>query len=324
MTRRALLAAALGGVAATCAGCGVTLQRGAPAIPLLPTPTRQPVADEDLLRGAWRDTQRLGDAAASVTGPQRQLCRRLAAVHRAQHRALDRMLRRAGVPLPPAPGATAASAGPSGGGPSPTPPATRSRVSADALAAREAAAVGSAALDRLGRSTSSGLPTLAAVAAQRAAAATLLGAAPRWSGASRLPPDAAATVLKATRPAVYAFQVVTARAEHGLRRRASRTLVALQVQERSLEAWAGSAAPAPPLGYELPGPARSPEQLRALAQAGLAPLLPATAALLAAAAGQRTEVATLVRLLAQQATWATQWGVSLAPFPGLTAPGLTS
>lgn len=298
-----MLGAALAGLAAGTAGCGVTLEQDAPAIPLLPTPTREPVPDEDQLLRAREATRRLAEAAAVVRGRDHRLAHDLAAVHRQQHRTLTAMLRRAEVPLPRSRHRQ--------------PPA---HPTADRLARLEARAVSADALDALGRVTAASLPTLATLAAQRASAAALLGATPDWRGADRLPPDTAASLLKATRPAVYALQVVAARSDRSLRRRARSTLERLQVQQRALEAFAGRAAPPPPLGYQLPEPLGSDRDLRALARDALAPLQPAAAALLAASAGRRAEVATLVRLLAQDTTLAAHWDVPLAPFPGLTDP----
>lgn len=112
---------------------------------------------------------------------------------------------------------------------------------------------------------------LGACLVTRAQAARLLGSpaqpAPRRPHAANA--EQAVELLTVVRPVLYGLEVAAARVVVARGRRvqvARDSLSAIRRQRQFLEQQAGHAAPATPLGYELPGPVDTPQQAQALAQ----------------------------------------------------------
>ena len=161
---------------------------------------------------------------------------------------------------------------------------------------------------------------MAALAAQRAAAATLLGGSVRWPASTVAPHDAAPDLLAAVRSATYGFEVVAAQADAGGRARALAVLATLRAREEQLQALAGADAGAPPLGYRLPFTVTTPASAARLARVLLPGLLLSVGSAYAAGAGDRPGLAGLLRWAAQLQTQAGAWGAAPTPFPGLATP----
>jgi hypothetical protein len=306
VTRRALVGAGGLVLLGLASGCGIRLEDDAPRLPLLPGPTRAPVADEAMLLRALAEARSLAALARAVAGHRGDLPDRLARLHRQQATTLQRMLTGAGVPVPT-------------GSPDATPSARPVRRRGD-LARLEARAVSASALERLGTAGPSEAPVLGAMTAQRAAAAVVLGGDVRWPATPGLARDTAASLLKATRPAVYAFEVVAAQTDHALRQKAGVTLDALRSQRDRLERAAGAAAPPPAIGYDLPFPVHDAAAATRLARWVLGRLVPQVAVLLGAAAGDRDTLTAVVHALADGVALGERWQVPLEPFPGLRTP----
>ena len=108
---------------------------------------------------------------------------------------------------------------------------------------------------------------MAALTAQRAAAATLLGGSVHWPASSVAPRAAAPELLAAVRSATYGLEVVAAQAGAAGRARALAVLATLRPREEQLQALAGADAGAPPLGYRLPFAVTTPASAARLARA---------------------------------------------------------
>lgn len=315
--RRALL---LGGGAALLAlagGCGIRLEDDAPALPLLPT--RTPVPAEDLLVALGRDTDALARRAAALTSPTAAA---LAVLHRRQHAVLRAALAGAGVPVerldaPPTPSGTATATSSATGSPAPTSSATPTETPADraALAAAEAAAAAGAA--RFGAVAPDLRGVVAAVHAQRwAAASVLTGRGPTVPG-DPVSGSGVRDLAERTEAAAYLLEVVAARSRAAQRERAERTLAVL----RATRADQGAAGDAPPavLGRALPFPVRTADDAARLAREALTALRDdhgrALAPLVAEHGGDGVAAAT--RWLGAVEAEGHRWGVALQPFPGL-------
>lgn len=298
--RRLLLAGTGTVLLGALTGCGVRLEDDAPRLPLLPT--RRPLAAQDLMAALVRDTASLA-ADASLLGDD--LGAALATAHRRQVTVLRTTLLRAGVPagdLDPSPSPSSSSS-----------TADARRLRSD-LAARESAAA--AAAPSFAAAPAGLLPTLAALHAQRVAAAALLGDPARPDGdppAGTGPTDA----VVALRRACYLLEVGAARSGGARRERAVVTLGVLRALRDDASR---PGQPAPALGYPLPFAVRSGADVDRLAarattdvRSSLGAALPA---LLASDTG--TGLAAAARWLGGVEIEVHRWGGALVPFPGLS------
>ncbi|KRE61622.1 DUF4439 domain-containing protein [Nostocoides sp. Soil756] len=310
--RRALLAAVLGIGGVGLAGCGIRLEDDASRVPLVPA--RTPVPAEDLLVALTVDSLRLATLAGAVAAP---LGPALATIHRRQHTVLRTTLLRGGVPATTLDAASAADPS-SPATPSPTPSPTVTGTPEPSLVLARAEAAAAAGAGRFAGVDESLLAPVAALHAQRFAAATLLtGRAPTVPTA-RPDGDAAADLAAATSAATYLVEVAAARSSGAARERAVTTLTAL----RALHAdqVAGNDHPRDVLGVPLPFPVRSPADASRLVTTAVTDLRTTTGAALPGLTGtQRAAgLAAATRWLGTVEVEAHRWGVPLAPFPGLT------
>lgn len=316
--RRALLLGALAALPAL-AGCGVRLEDDAPRVPLVPT--REPVPAESLLTALTRDTLRLAGLAAATPGA---LAADLAPLHVRQHTVLRAALIARGVP-PEALGTPSATPGPTtSASPSPTvtaspSPAPSAGAAATAVATL-AAAEGSAAA---GANRFTGVEadlraTVAALHAQRYAAARLLtGRAPAVP-TDPVAGDVVEELAARTAGATYLLEVAAARSSGAQRRRARATLVGLA--GLFADQVAGGSRPEDSLGIPLPFPVATAADAARLARTALTALRDAHGArldpLLTTLGSPGWAAAT--RWLGTVEAECHRWGVPLAPFPGLT------
>ena len=309
--RRGILAAA---VLLGLSGCGIRLEDDAPRLPLVPT--RTPTAGEPDLVTFLRTTRAL---AAALAGGDPVMAA-LAPLHRAQADVLDSALRRAGVPpavIDPV-SSTSSSPPPDPPPDPPTDPATEPTTAAQ-VARLEADSV-TAAYGLLRSVGAELVPTLGAIAAQRAAGARALDpgyrAAPP-AGAGPLSASGALPFLAATRQAVYGIEVVAARSGPAQRERAEAVLDRLRALVRVQEESAGPSAPPTPLAYALPLEVSDDDTGARLARTLLERLTSAYAAQLAPLAATRPAALTATWWLVWSARTAQRWGAPAAPFPGL-------
>jgi hypothetical protein len=337
-TRRRVLTLGLGAVAAaSLAACGIRLEDDAPRVPLIPT--RAPIPSESFLLALWRHSDDLARRATSLRGPTTGLPARLATLHRSQVSVLETELLRLGVPRTvldkatgspsassSAPGSASGTATPTAttatGSGSPTSSASTSTArpvqGPKALGAEEVSDLGPAAIASLARVPSPAIPLIGSVLAQRAAAATLLGAPATWPETSWSAPSLAASYLESTRAAVYAFEVVAAQSPSGAQHTlALATLSALESRAQDQESLAGASAGPPALGYPLPFPVTTAATARRLAVQVLTDLRASVARDLGSTGGDIGPLGALVQWLADTEVLASQWGVRLSAFPGL-------
>ncbi len=299
--RRTVLAGVVAAV--LCAtGCGIRLEDDAPRIPLVPT--RTPVPAEAELVALTRDTAALAALAATVPGA---LAADLAGLHRRQHAVLRGALVSEGVPAADL-DATA----------SPAPSASAGPAAAAARAALTAAEAASAAGTASFAEVSPDLaPTVAALHAQRCAAATLL--AGRAPAVPRDPVggEPVGTLATATSAAVYFLEVVGARSAGAQRARATTTLAALR--DLLVDQQAGGARSDIALGHPLPFPVRDAASAARLARESLTGLRAAYGEQLGAivASDGGAGLSAAARWLGAVEVEAHRWGVALEPFPGL-------
>ena len=327
VARRSLLAAAGAAVALSPGACGIRLEDDAPRVPFVPT--RTPVPAEAQLVALTRDTRALADAAADLPGA---LAADLATVHRRQHSVLRTTLVRRQVPAaaldaPPSPTATptptasgspsSATGAPTSPGPSASPSATPATPATGrgALAADEAAAAAEAG-------TFAGVEpdlraTVAALHAQRYAAATLLSGRAPSVPTGPVGGTAVAALASLTSGAVFLMEVVAARSEGKQRARADATLAALR--DLRADQQAGGAAADEALGHPLPFPVDSPADAARLAREVLTTLRAGSGEHLdeVVAVHGAAGLAALTRWLGTVEVEAHRWGVALVPFPGL-------
>ncbi|WP_406830186.1 DUF4439 domain-containing protein [Pedococcus sp. KACC 23699] len=329
-TRRTVLALGLrlGGAAAvvaSLAGCGIRLEDDAPRVPGLPT--RKPVPGETFLLTLRRHSTDLAAQAKGLGGSTKTVPARLSVLHARQAAVLEAELVHLGVPqtvidapvASPTPGATTSTtATPTGSSGSGTTTAAGPKGLA-ALAASESGDLGPAAVAALAGVGPDTIALAGSLLAQRAAAATLLGAPATWPDPSWSEPSLAASYLEATRAAAYAFEVVAAQSPTGAQRTlAASTLAALQARQSEQEVLAGASATPPALGYPLPFAVTNPAAARTLAVKVLTDLRAAVARELGSTGGDRGPLGAVVQWLAETEVLASRWGVALAPFPGLT------
>jgi hypothetical protein len=313
------------------AACGIRLEDDAPRVPLIPT--RAPIAGEAFLIALWRHSDALAERAAGVGGPATGVPARLAGLHRRQVAVLRAELLRLGVPQKvlddaSAPAATATTGSTS----APTTRATTTATSTGtttagtspvagpkALAAEEASDLGPTAIASLARVPGSAVPLVGSLLAQRAAAASLLGAPATWPEPTWSAPSLASSYLESTRAAVYAFEVVAAQSPTGPQRTlALATLAALQSRASEQESLAGASAGPAALGYPLPFAVTTPAAARRLAARVLTDLRASVARDLGSTNGDLGPLGALVQWLADTEVLASRWGVRLSAFPGLS------
>lgn len=307
-----------------------------PPVPTTPTGRAQPpVPDASALLGALERARLLSAQAAAVTGARGGSDRPLAmavAAHAEQVRVLEDLLEAGGVQVPAAPvptrSATSAPADDSsrttGQGQEDRVRTRRREAQLADLAAEAAEDVTAPALSQLATVSPANLATLIAVAGQRGGLAMQLGQDPGWGPLVGPTGPAAATILEAFRPAVYAFEVLAARTAGGDRKRYERTLRPLGRLTRALTSLAGSAADPEPLGYGLPDDLTTPQARLALVEELLAVLLPTIMGGSSRLTGDENAVAGTVRLVAEVAHLGHPWGLQLRGFPGMSVPQAAS
>lgn len=377
LRRRLVLSAGLASGALALTGCGIHLQDDAPDVPLVPR--RSPIGAETELLALLSNTRELAGACATWrTGPQVALAPRLTSVHRQQADVLAALLGDAHVPdtlvaaatPAAAPGATTGTttamttgSGQGTGGPTAAPAATAGPATPTTAPVRPATSADIAALEkaplldaqRLGAAPGPLLGTVAAVLAQRYAAAAVVGGAAPVIGLTALTggqtpmattpsgaPAGSATgeatpitrprpassgwsdtdlvaVLAVTRSATYGFQVVAAQGDAGIRSLALRTLATLATLQSAQEAALTGPAPPPAIGYPLPFPVTTSALARRLALRLASGLRGGYGSQLGAAKGGSAFL-DLVSWLGQVEVLVHEWGGPLAAFPGMTTP----
>ena len=311
MPRRALLATVLGTAVLPSASCGIRLEDGAPRLPLVPT--RTPVPAEAELVALTRDTAALAEQAGALGG---DLGAALAALHRRQHTVLRTTLARRQVPLTALDaGGRTASGTTSAATPSARPSVSPTAQRRAALAADEGAAAASAG--DLADVDTDLRATVAALHAQRYAAAALLAGRP-----PRVPLDPVAVapvaeLAQETAAAVWLLEVVSARSTGSQRARADTSLQALRAL--LADQLAGGARPEQALGHPRPvevstpaDAARLAREVHAALRAGYGPHLEPVVT-----QGGAEGLAAVTRWLGTVEVEAHRWGLDLLPFPGL-------
>ena len=305
---RRTLVAGLFAAVLPAAGCGIRLEDDAPRIPLVPT--RTPVPAEAELVALTRDTAALAALAATVPGA---LAADLATLHQRQHTVLRSTLLADGVPAAdldatasPSPTASA-----TGSAPPTAAPAGRAALAA-AEGASAAAAAGFAGVEADLRAT------IAALHAQRYAAASLLSGHPPTVPSDPVGGDRVGTLATSTAGAVYLLEVVSARSSGGQRARSDTTLAALRAL--LADQLAGGATADESLGHPLPFPVGDAAAAARLARQSLTTLRAGYGDHLGpiVASGGGPGLAALTRWLGAVEVEAHRWGVALEPFPGLT------
>ncbi|GAA4401514.1 hypothetical protein GCM10023168_11190 [Fodinibacter luteus] len=340
--RRTVIASALCLGVLPFAGCGIRLEDDAPRVPLVPTRTPVPVEAE--LVALTRDTRALAALAATVAGP---LAADLTTIHRRQHTVLRTTLLRRQVPAAeldadPSPAASpppnaaspsgdpvpSSGAAPSGAAPraSASPGASASptpSTSASPSAASRRAALGDAegaAAEAAG--TFAGVEedlraTVAALHAQRFAAATLLsGREPEVPG-DPVSGTAVAALAASTSAAIYFFEVVSARSSGRQRERSDETLAVLR--DLRTDQLAGGSRPDDAIGHPLPFEVETTADAARLAREVLTTLRAGYGEQLAPLVGSEgaAGLAAVTRWLGTVEVEVHRWGLELVPFPGL-------
>lgn len=316
--RRAVLTGVAAAALSPVAGCGIRLEDDAPRVPLVPT--RTPVPAEGGLVALTRDCLVLATAADALPD---DLGTELAALHRRQHTVLRTTLLRRQVPAgdldaapSPSPTPSVSSAATTSPSRTASPAASASREEArSALAAAEARAA--AAAGGLAGVEADLRATVAALHAQRFAAATLLAGRAPEVPADPVAGDDVVAVLARTGAATWFLEVVVARSEGAQRRRAVVTLDTLRALGDDLAA--GGAEAETSLGHPLPFPVTDDADAARLAREVLTALRSELGTALdpLVAAHGAPGLAAATRWLGTVEVEAHRWGVDLAPFPGL-------
>ena len=262
----ALAGLALGVAAAALGACGVRLEDDAPRVPLIPT--RTPVPAETELTALTRETDRLAGLAGDLPG---DLEADLATIHRRQHAVLRTTLVREQVPVDtldasPSPVASGPAETSANTPPSTSPGATPSaeEAGADRAALAEEEARSAARSGDFAGVDDDLLAPVAALHAQRYAAATLLSGRSPEVPADPVSGDDVARLAGRTAAAVWFLEVVAARSAGGQRARAERTLASLRALLADQEA--GGSRPPETLGHPLPFPVETSAQAARLAR----------------------------------------------------------
>ncbi|MFC6422427.1 DUF4439 domain-containing protein [Ornithinimicrobium tianjinense] len=169
-------------------------------------------------------------------------------------------------------------------------------------------------------STPTNLAMLVSLAAEQADSAHLLGARVDWAPLTGPSGVHAVRVLQATRPAVFGLEVVAARATGEERETYLGVLDQVRALTRQLTTLAGEAAPAPPLGYDLPEPLEDADQRKRLASSLVADIAPATLQAAERLVGRADQLMAAVRVVAEATRWSRELGGPSEPFPGMTLP----
>lgn len=306
-SRRSLLVALAAGSVTALSGCGVQLEEGAPRVPLVPT--REPMNDEKALLAVLHGTTSLGSLAEAFGGASTSMAGRLRAIHAIQAAVIARLLRDGGVPQ------SLLAATPTSTTPASTTPTSRPLAPAVALSVAEGDSVGDVSLAEL---STAHVALIGSMLGQRIASVTLLGGTTPLLLSSGLGGADVVPMLEAARATVYGFEIVAAQIDSTGRALALSTLASLRARSSDLEMLAGSVAPPPPLGYELPFRVTDTTSARRLARHLLEALLTAHAAALGPATGEAPTLAALVQLLGATQVIASRWGLPLTAFPGLS------
>jgi hypothetical protein len=253
-----------------------------------------------------RDTAALAALAATVPGA---LAADLATLHQRQHTVLRSTLLADGVPA--ADLDATASPSPTTSAPPTAAPAGRAALAA-AEGASAAAAAGFAGVEADLRAT------IAALHAQRYAAASLLSGHPPTVPSDPVRGDRVGTLATSTAGAVYLLEVVSARSSGGQRARSDTTLAALRAL--LADQLAGGATAYESLGHPLPFPVGDAAAAARLARQSLTTLRAGYGDHLGpiVASDGGPGLAALTRWLGAVEVEAHRWGVALEPFPGLT------
>lgn len=326
--RRTLLAALATAPTGVLVGCGIRLEDDAPRVPLVPA--RTPVPAEDLLVGLVRDCLRL---AAIADGLDDAVGADLATLHRRQAEVLGAALRAGGVPAEdlaprsgpsesPTPSASPTTTPSGSASASPSPSASASVDPARATLARAERTAADGAGRFAGVQDDLRAP-VAALHAQRSAAAGLLGlpaSEPTADTLAGLGPAASVVGRFGSEldAADYFLEVVQARVAGTLRTRAAGTRASLAVVRR--EVGAAAAVDAPALGHPLPFPVATAEDAVRLARETLTAVREAAGAMLEPLVAEvgADGLVVAARWVGTVEIEAHRWGVPLAPFPGLT------
>ncbi len=298
--RRALLLGSLGALPLL-AGCGIRLEDDAPRVPLLPT--RALLASEDLLTALTRGCVDLAGLAGRAPGP---VAAALVPVHQRQHTVLRTTLVRMGVPV----AVVDASSAP--GWPSPSATA----VTAQRLGAAEAG--WAAGASRFAGVAQELRASVAALHAQRFAAAVLLTGDPPGAAGGPVTDDVVAELAAGTRGAAYFLEVVAARSRTALRTRAESTLESLQ--RLAADQVAGGSEPPVELGHPLPFAVRTDADAVRLARRALTAARDEYGVRLGPLVGRHGAAgwSATTRWLGTLEAECGRWGLPLQPFPSLT------
>lgn len=312
--RQLLRAAGLGLGVVALAGCSEDGVRP----PWSPAPTDDaagtagPPPDVDLLLAARARLHRYRETLPQVrarTSATKRVARELDGLWGTQQERLEALLSASGVALPPLGTGDAASA--TGGGAGRLRPEDLGTLVRDDL---------TAALEELTRSTSTNRSVLVSLAAQHAESARLLGAAVGWPPLAGPVGAAAVPLLQVTRPAVFGLEVVAARSSGEERETFEAVLAPLRSTTRALTTLAGDAAPVPPLGYDLPEPLSSAKDRMALARSLVHDVAPAALSVVDRTGPDAGQLGSVVRVVAEAASWARTLRSPRVPFPGMTLP----
>ena len=328
VSRRTLLrAAALAGGAVLLAGC----DEHEPGTPVSPTdgvraddPATWP-PDTDLFLAARQRLHGYRLALDVVEGRARTL-ERLGRLWQEQQERVELLVTLGGVPLPAlldAPAVTApadaagATARPDDAGTTATSGSEQERPGAKQLG-RALRSDHTQACRELSTASATHVPVLASLAAQHVAAAAWLGAPVEWGEMAGPAGTAAVPVLAVARPAVFGLEVVAARSHGEERETYESVLEPLRSVTRQLATLAGTAAPVPPLGYDLPEPLETEEQRRDLARQLVADVAPAALDAAQRLPGRAEELTGVVRIVSDAVVWGRALGSEPRPFPGMT------
>lgn len=313
-------------------GCDLRLEDGAPDLPLL---QRRSIPDQVVLIASTQRSSALAQLAGRVE-PSDPTASRLAQIHRSQARVVRQLLTEAKVPssviddpreaLPVAQRGSLAT-----GTSSPvavSAPATGSVADLRAAEVGRPATLGIA--DLVATLPQRRLLLVSIAIAERIAAALLPSGAPAPTPTTSAPTTAVATsavatsaalapLLTATAAAGYSLEVLAGQS-NGTERISWLTILALvRDRERRLRAALGSAAPAPALGWVLPGPVGTAPQRLTVARTALGALVDTGLTGLPAPAELTAElVDAVIPWQIEAAELAARVGARMRTFPGLS------
>jgi hypothetical protein len=303
VARRTLVVGVAAGLTTAVGGCGIRIDQT-----VRPAASRTASAITTALAALCRDTARLAalaDRVAAAPGAA------LALLHQRQHTVLRTLLLRVGI------GAALLDLAPSSS-PTPTGSPVATPTVAQALASLAAGEATAARRARDLADTPADLrATVAALHAQRYAAATLLAGKPPAVPGRPLRGAEIAALTEHTQVAIYLIEVAAARSAGTLRNRAERTLAALRAT--AADHVAGGSRPAAVLGRSLPFPVENSADADRLIRMALTALRSAHGrALPAVLTAQGADgLAATTRWLGDVEVQCHGWGVPLEPFPGL-------